>query len=46
MTDKEISDFTLKVKRSTAERFRKHGKMGDTTDKLLNRILDYYEEEK
>lgn len=44
MTDKEISDFTLKVKRSTAKRFKKAGIMGDTTDSLLNRILDIYEE--
>lgn len=40
---KEISNFTLKVKRSTAKRLKQHGGMGDTVDSLLNKILDAYE---
>lgn len=40
---KEISNFTLKVKRSTAKRLKQHGSMGDTVDKVINRILDEYE---
>ena len=46
MTNKEISNFTLKVKRSTAKRFKKQGEMGDTTDSLLNKMIDVYEKNK
>ena len=34
---------TIRVKRSTKERLMKHGRMGETFDQLLNRILDAIE---
>ena len=46
MTDKEVSDFTLKVKRSTAQRLKQQGNMGDTVDAVINKILDFYEKNK
>jgi hypothetical protein len=46
MKSNEVSNFTLKVKRSTAKRLKQHGGMGDTVDSLINKILDAYEKEK
>jgi hypothetical protein len=41
---KEVSDFTLKVKRSTAKRFKKLGTVADSTDTVLVMLLDFWEE--
>ena len=31
---------TQKIDQTTLERFRRHGKMGDSFDKVANRVLD------
>jgi len=35
-----MSKTTQKLDVVTLERFRKHGKMGDSFDKVANRVLD------
>ncbi len=35
-----MSKTTQKLDKVTLERFRKHGKMGDSFDKVANRVLD------
>ena len=40
----EISDFAIKVKRSTAQKLRGIGSMGDSYDVVINLLLDNYEE--
>jgi len=35
-----MSKTTQKLDQVTLERFRKHGKMGDSFDKVANRVLD------
>lgn len=37
---------TIRVKKSTKKRMEKHGRMGETFDQLLNRILDEFEKRK
>jgi len=39
-----MSKTTQKLDQVTLERFRKHGKMGDSFDKVANRVLDKIEE--
>lgn len=40
---KEVSDFTLKVRRSTAQRLKRLMGYG-TMDEHVTRLLDYWEE--
>jgi len=42
---KEVADFTLKVKRSTAKRLKQTMGYG-TMDEHVTRLLDFYEEKK
>jgi len=35
-----MSKTTQKLDHVTLERFRKHGKMGDSFDKVANKVLD------
>lgn len=44
-----MSDYdykTIKIKRKTHERLRFHGKMGESFDNLINKLLDNWEAEK
>jgi hypothetical protein len=40
---KEIADFTLKVRRSTAKRIKEKGTSGDSIDSVITKLLDFYE---
>ncbi len=40
---KEVADFKISIKRSTKKRLIKRGKMGETYDALINRLLDTLE---
>ncbi|MCL2115881.1 MAG: hypothetical protein FWH29_06650 [Methanobrevibacter sp.] len=42
-TVKEVSDFSIKLKRSTAKRVRSFGKMGESYDDVINKAFDYLE---
>ena len=35
-----MSKTTQKIDHATLERFRRHGKMGDSFDKVANKVLD------
>lgn len=43
---KEWADYKISVRRSTAERLKKKLRYGDTMDKLITELLDFYEEKK
>jgi len=36
---------SIQIERTTKDRLQKHGKMGDSFDSLINRILDSLEEQ-
>ena len=38
-----MAKTTQKIDHTTLERFRRHGKMGDSFDKVANRVLDRVE---
>lgn len=38
-----MAKTTQKLDKTTLERFRKHGKMGDSFDTVANRVLDLAE---
>lgn len=38
-----MSLTTMKVKRETLDRLKEHGKMGDSFEKVVNRLLDEVE---
>lgn len=43
MAEKEISNYPIRVKPSTAERLKKMGTSKDTMDSVITKLLDYYE---
>ena len=39
-----MSQTTMKIKKETLERLREHGRMGDSFEEVVNRLLDDAEE--
>ena len=39
-----MSQTTMKIKKETLERLREHGRMGDSFEQVVNRLLDDAEE--
>ena len=39
-----MSQTTMKLKRETLERLKEHGRMGDSFEQVVNRLLDDAEE--
>ncbi len=35
-----MSQTTMKIKKETLERLREHGRMGDSFEQVVNRLLD------
>jgi len=43
---KQDESTPTRLKNTTRERIKSHGNMGESFDKVINRILDFYEEHK
>ena len=45
MSEKNWADVKIGVRRDTHKRLKQYGKMGETFDSLINRLLDEIEKE-